>query len=466
MTRYVSTRGAAPALGFLDAALAGLAGDGGLYVPDSWPQLTAVDCENMRDQSYVEAAWRVLTPFVGEDIDGMDLGRMLKRSYSVFESPAVAPLSLLEEGHHLLELYHGPTFAFKDVALQFLGQVFSYELARRDRTVTIVGATSGDTGSAAIHAFAGQPRVKIVILHPKGRVSETQRRQMTTVMAENVHNIAIEGDFDDCQNLVKQMFADAAFRTQVQLSAINSINWARIAAQVVYYVTTSCQLSQGGSPVDFVVPTGNFGNIYAGYVARAMGAPVGRLVAATNRNDILYRFMSSGEMKRAGMEPSLSPSMDIQVSSNFERLLFDLYGRDGAAVAHTMQHFGNGQAYQLDDHLMARLREGFDAGRCDDQETLDTIADIYKKNNRLIDPHTAVGVAVARRYKQRNPGRQVVTLSTAHPAKFEEAVVRATGVLPEMPPALAQLRDLPEKCDVLPNDLARVQDHIRLAVKL
>ncbi len=464
---HISTRGGAPRLGFLDAALAGLATDGGLYVPENWPLLSAEDCANLRHQSYVETAWRVLSPFVGGEIDDGDFVRMLKTAYGCFDHPEVAPLSQLEDGHHLLELYHGPTLAFKDVALQFLGQIFSYELNRRQQRVTIVGATSGDTGAAAIHAFAGQANADIVILHPRGRISEIQRRQMTTATAANVHNIALEGDFDDCQNLVKQMFGDVAFRQDMQLSAINSINWARIAAQVVYYVTASVRLSSGPQDtIDFVVPTGNFGNIFAGYVARAMGAPVGRLIAATNRNDILYRFMNSGEMKRGTMEPSLSPSMDIQVSSNFERLLFDLYDRDGVAVAKTMQHFSAGHPYKLDPLLMDRLRDGFDAGRCDDAETLSTIKNVHAEYGRLIDPHTAVGVHVARQYRQKHPGRRVVTLSTAHPAKFEEAVVKATGVKPALPVRLQHLPAMAERLCVLPNDLAQVQAHIRAVIKV
>lgn len=465
MTVYVSTRGEAAHTGFIGAMMTGLASDGGLYVPQSCPLLSAQECGRLQDSSYIETAHRVLLPFIGRDIDDTVLARLLLRAYASFDHRDIAPVSLLEEGHSLLELYHGPTLAFKDVALQFLGQCFAHVLAQAQRRVTIVGATSGDTGSAAIAAFAGQVNVDIVILHPKGRVSEVQRRQMTTVAAANVHNIAVEGDFDDCQNMVKAMFADEAFRGAVGLSAINSINWARIAAQVVYYVTTALRVkAQTGQSPAFVVPTGNFGNIYAGYVARAMGAPVGRLIAATNRNDILYRFFATGQMKRHGVEPSLSPSMDIQVSSNFERLLFDLFGQRGEAVGQTMRHFSQGGAFQLDDTLMAELRKDFASGRCSDEETLATIGDVYRTTGRLIDPHTAVGVHVARAYRRRYPEQHVVTLATAHAAKFPEAVLQATGVVPQAPAQLADIAAKPERYTTLPADLAAVQAHIIRAV--
>ena len=465
MTVYISTRGKAAHAGFIGAMMAGLASDGGLYVPEICPLLSAEECENLKNQSYVETAWRVLAPFVGKDIDGTTLARLLQRAYKPFNHPDVAPVSVLEDGHFMLELYHGPTLAFKDVALQFLGQCFTHVLAQTGQKVTIVGATSGDTGSAAIAAFANQPNVDIVILHPKGRVSDVQRRQMTTVDAPNVHNIAIEGDFDDCQNMVKAMFADTQFRSDIGLSAINSINWARIAAQVVYYVTTAIKVrAQTGKDPAFVVPTGNFGNIYAGYVARAMGAPVGRLIAATNRNDILYRFFAAGQMKRNAVEPSLSPSMDIQVASNFERLLFDMFDQRGEAVDQTMRHFAQGGAFRLDDTLMNELRKGFGSGRTTDAQTLATINHVYETTGQLIDPHTAVGVHVAREYRQRYPDQPVVTLATAHAAKFPDAVMQATGVMPPVPPQLAGLDARAERYTTLAADLPAVQKHIRAAV--
>ena len=465
MTVYISTRGKAAHAGFTGAMMAGLASDGGLYVPQSCPILSEFECNNLRHQTYVECAWRVLLPFVGRDIDPAVLARLLQRAYRGFSHPDIAPLSKLEAGHYLMELFHGPTLAFKDVALQFLGQLFTHTLAQTGQKVTIVGATSGDTGSAAIAAFAGLPNVDIVILHPKGRVSDVQRRQMTTVTAANVHNIAVEGDFDDCQNIVKAMFADVSFRNDIGLSAINSINWARIAAQVVYYVRAGIEVhAQTGQAPAFVVPTGNFGNIYAGYVARAMGAPVGRLIAATNRNDILYRFFANGQMKRHTVEPSLSPSMDIQVASNFERLLFDLFDQRGEAVDETMRHFGGGGAFQLDDVLMGELRKTFGSGRCDDALTLATISSVYQSSGTLLDPHTAVGVAVAREYRQKYPGETVVTLATAHAAKFPDAVMQATGVVPPVPAQLAGIEDKPERYVTLPADLGTLQTHIRSVI--
>lgn len=466
MSVYISTRGDAPRLRFDDVTLAGLARDGGLYVPQAIPALSREDCENLLHQPYVEAAWRVLLPYASPDVDSTALAQILRRAYAGFRLPEVTRLVKVEEGHQLLELFHGPTFAFKDVALQFLGHLFAHILEKRDTRVTIVGATSGDTGSAAIHAFAGLPNVDIVILHPKGRVSDVQRRQMTTVDAVNVHNVAVEGDFDACQSLVKAMFADTDFRDEIGLSAINSINWARIAAQVVYYVTTAIrvQADTGVAPA-FVVPTGNFGNIYAGYIARLMGAPVGRLIAATNRNDILYRFFATGQMKRHAVEPSLSPSMDIQVASNFERLLFDLFGRKGDAVSQTLQHFQQGGPFKLDDGLMTTVRSVFGSGRCDDEQTLAAIADVHRMTGMAIDPHTAVGVHVARQYRQRYPDTPVVTLATAHPAKFPAAVAQAIGQAPEAPPELVRIMNLPERCATLPADLVALQAHVRRCLR-
>ena len=334
MLGYISTRGAAPRLGFADTALAGLARDGGLYVPETCPKISAEEIDNMSGQNYLEIAWRVILPFVSNDIPSEDLIRLLQKSYKPFADRNITPLRKLDDGFYLQELFHGPTLAFKDVALQFLGQVFDYILAKKRETVTIVGATSGDTGSAAIEAFKNSPHANIVILHPKGRVSDVQRRQMTTVDAPNVHNIAIDGSFDDCQDIVKALFNDLPFRDEMRLSAINSINWARILAQVVYYVYASAKvLGETGKPATFCVPTGNFGNVYAGYIAKSMGAPIDKLIIATNANDILDRFFKTGRMEVRGVTPTISPSMDIQISSNFERLLFDLYARDGGMTA-------------------------------------------------------------------------------------------------------------------------------------
>ena len=464
MPGYISTRGAAPRLNFADAALTGLARDGGLYVPDACPQISAEEFRNMANQNYLEVAWRVIAPFVGEDISAQDLIALLQKSYKGFAHPEKTPLRKLDDGFYVQELFHGPTLAFKDVALQFLGQVFDFILKARGQKVTIVGATSGDTGSAAIEAFKNSPYANIVILHPKGRVSDVQRRQMTTVDAPNVRNIAIEGSFDDCQDMVKAMFGDLAFRDALQLSAINSINWARILAQVVYYVYAGVrvQAETGRAPV-FTVPTGNFGNVYAGYVAKSMGLPVSRLIVATNANDILHRFYTTGRMERRGVVPTISPNMDIQISSNFERLLFDLYGRDGAAVAATMKHFRDKGPFDLSPDIMAQLSSVFASGRKDDAETTAIIRDIYRRYDYVLDPHTAVGIGVAQDWKRARPDDVMVTLATAHPAKFPDAVKAATDVAPELPAHLAGLMTRPERYDVLPADLGKVQDYIRAA---
>ncbi len=457
--RYVSTRGDAPVLGFDDVTLAGLALDGGLYVPEKMPVL---DMAALVGKSYHETAVAVLAPFMAGSVLAGELPDIVAQAYREFEGDDVAPLYQLEEGHDLLELFHGPTLAFKDVALQFLGQVFSRLLAKKQQRVTIVGATSGDTGSAAIHAFADKPNVDIFILHPKGRVSDVQRRQMTTVQATNVYNIVLAGDFDDCQDLVKAMFNDAPFRAQINLSAVNSINWARIAAQVVYYVYASLRVKvRTGKEAAFVVPTGNFGNIYAGYIAKQLGAPIARLIAATNRNDILFRFFATGQMKRDGVTPSLSPSMDIQVSSNFERLLFELFNRQGRAVAETMNHFQKQGPFQIDTAVMENLRKTFGSGRIDDEQTVSIIRDVNAKTGYVLDPHTAVGVGVAQQYRARYPDQPVVTLATAHAAKFPQAVERAIGRAAPLPTALADLMTRPERATDLPNDLLQVQDFIR-----
>lgn len=462
MFGYISTRGNAPRLSFAEAALTGLARDGGLYVPEACPQLSDVDLHSMQTQNYLEVAWRVIAPFVGDDISAQDLIRLLQQSYKGFDNPEKTPLKKLRDGFYVQELFHGPTLAFKDVALQFLGQVFNHILEARGQKVTIVGATSGDTGSAAIEAFKNSPHANIVILHPKGRVSDVQRRQMTTVDAPNVRNIAIEGSFDDCQDLVKAMFGDLAFRDSMALSAINSINWARILAQVVYYVYAGTRVkAETGKAPSFCVPTGNFGNVYAGYVAKSMGLPVERLIVATNANDILHRFYETGRMERRGVVPTISPSMDIQVSSNFERLLFDLYGRDGEKVAATMQHFRSTGPFDIDDTLRAPLAGLFASGRKDDAETTAIIRDIYRQFDYVVDPHTAVGLGVAQDWQHANPDAVMVTLATAHPAKFPDAVKSATDVAPELPAHLQGLMEKPEKYDVLPADLGKVQDYIR-----
>lgn len=467
MFEYISTRGKAPRLDFSGVTLAGLARDGGLYVPESCPLLSSADIPNMAHQTYLEIAWRVILPFVEGAISPQELTKILINSYKSFSHKDIVPLHQMQDNFYLLELFHGPTLAFKDVALQFLGQVFDHILTRSKQKVTIVGATSGDTGSAAIEAFKGKDNANIFILHPHNRVSEVQRRQMTTVQAPNVFNIAIEGSFDDCQDIVKAMFNDHSFRDDMHLSAINSINWARILAQVAYYVFAASRVQgKTGKPVTFCVPTGNFGNVYAGYVARSMGVPIEKLIVATNRNDILHRFFETGQMKAEGVTPSLSPSMDIQISSNFERLLFDLYGRDGAAVDTTMKHFREAGPFQLDADTMKKVKSLFASGRVDDAQTTEIIKRTYQQSGYILDPHTAVGVGVAEEYRKNNPDSVIVSLATAHPSKFPDAVKQAIGIEPELPPHLADLHQRAEKYEVLPADLSRVQRFVRDRIKL
>jgi threonine synthase len=466
MLKYISTRGQAPRLGFADTTLTGLASDGGLYVPEFCPKIEPGEIGNMGNQHYLEIAWRVILPFVSEDLPSEQLFALLKAAYKTFDTKEIAPLKQLEDNLYVLELFHGPTLAFKDVALQFLGQLFDHFLKVRKHRVTIIGATSGDTGSAAIEAFRGKGNVDIFIFHPHKRVSEVQRRQMTTVTDSNVFNVAIDGSFDDCQDLVKAMFNDATFRAEMRLSAINSINWARILAQVVYYIYAGARVhDKTGKPVTFCVPTGNFGNVYAGYVAQSMGLPVEKLLVATNSNDIMHRFFATGRMKMEGVTPSLSPSMDIQISSNFERLLFDLFGRMPKAVEQTMAHFRKVGPFHIDEQVMEGVRKLFASGRMDDAQTLEVIKRTHQKYDYIIDPHTAVGLGVAQAYLEQNPKSAVISLATAHPAKFPEAVKRAIGVEPPLPERLADLYTRPEKYDVLPNDLAKVQEFVRQHAK-
>jgi threonine synthase len=458
--RYVSTRGTAPVLGFEDALLAGLARDGGLYVPERWPSFAATDLRALRGLPYAELARRIMHPFVAGAIDDAAFTRIVEESYAGFGHKAVAPLRQLDANEWLLELFHGPTLAFKDFALQLLGRLFDHVLARRGERVTIVGATSGDTGSAAIEACRDRDSVDIFVLHPRGRVSDVQRRQMTTVLSANVHNIAIDGTFDDCQDLVKAMFNDAGFRDAMRLSAVNSINWARIMAQTVYYFAAGMALGAPDRPIAFSVPTGNFGDVFAGYVAHRMGLPVAQLVVATNTNDILARFFATGEMSTRPVVPTISPAMDIQVSSNFERLLFDMLGRDGRMVSQLMQGFRASGSMHVTGAVLDESRRLFDAARLDDDGTRATIRAVLAETGALIDPHSAVGVQ-AGRICRRDPSVPLVTLSTAHPAKFPEAVEQATGIRPALPPRLAGLFEKPERFEVLPNDIGRVMEFVR-----
>jgi len=459
--KYVSTRGLAPPLDFGDVLLAGLAPDGGLYVPEVWPRFSLSEfvAEYGADASYATLAVEVMWPYVEGSIDHDDFAAMVVETYATFDHPDVVPLRNLGDRGYLLELFHGPTLAFKDVALQLVGRLFDHELSRRDDHVTIVAATSGDTGSAAIHAVRDRDAIEIFVLHPHQRTSLLQRKQMTTVVADNVHNIAIEGTFDDCQDLVKAMFADEGFRASVHLSAVNSINWARVMAQIVYYWWAALRLGRIDAPVAFAVPTGNFGNVFAGFCARRMGLDVSQFVVGSNRNDILTRFFETGEMTLGDVEPTVSPSMDIQVSSNLERLLFELLGRDGQAVAELFTVFREDGTAVVDPYRLGALRETWDAARVDDETTLNMISAVVADTGVLVDPHTAVGLAAAQLVGRAGEAPMVV-MATAHPAKFTDAIRDATATEPSLPPALEGLADLAEHYDVLPNDLAVVQDHI------
>jgi len=458
--KYVSTRGQAPELEFEDALLTGLARDGGLYVPAEWPRWTESEIASLAGLTYEETAFRVMRPYIGAAIADKDLREMIAAAYASFRHEAVVPLRQMAANDWLLELFHGPTLAFKDVAMQILARLFDHVLAAKGRRITVVGATSGDTGSAAIEAFRGRDTTDIFILHPKGRVSEVQRRQMTTVLDKNVHNIAVEGSFDDCQALVKAMFNDHAFRDEVSLAGVNSINWGRVMAQIVYFFTSAVALGAPHRPVSFSVPTGNFGDIFAGFVAAKMGLPIEKLIVATNVNDILARTLETGRYEVGKVVATISPSMDIQVSSNFERLLFDAYGQDGAAVTRLMQGLSQSGAFEIDAEPMSMIRERFAAARVDEAETAETIRKTLEETEELVDPHSAVGLAAAARLRG-HAGVPMVTLATAHPAKFPDAVKKATGIHPDLPPAMSDLFEREERLTALPNDLAAIETFIR-----
>ena len=454
---YISTRGTAPVLRFDEAMMTGLARDGGLYVPEAVPVMPQAEIAALAGLRYEETAFRVMRPFLGGTFADDEFRRLIATAYAGFGHAARAPLVQLDSNHFLLELFHGPTLAFKDFAMQLIGQLFQAALARSGERVTIVGATSGDTGSAAIEAFRGLTNVDVFILYPHGRVSEVQRRQMTTPVESNVHAIAMSGDFDDCQARVKDMFNDFTFRDEVRLAGVNSINWARVLAQVVYYVYAAVALGAPGRPVSFTVPTGNFGDIFAGSIARQMGLPIEKLVIATNQNDILDRAMRSGDYRTHGVRPSISPSMDIQVSSNFERALFDAYGRDGAAVAELMAELKQG-GFHISPNAMTTLAAQFASGRCSEEETLDTIRRTFAQTGEVLCPHSAVGVKVAEEHLGTVP---MITLATAHPAKFPDAVEAAIGQRPALPPRMADLFDRPERVTRAPDDLAALEALIR-----
>ncbi len=455
--RYISTRGTAPVLTFEEAMLTGLARDGGLYVPEDVPALTHAQIAAMAGRSYEDIAYDVMRPFIGETFTDDQFRDLIARAYAGFGHAARAPLVQLDANHFLLELFHGPTLAFKDFAMQLIGQMFQAALSRSGDRVTIVGATSGDTGSAAIEAFRGLDAVDVFILYPHGRVSEVQRRQMTTPTESNVHALAVDGDFDDCQAMVKDMFNDFTFREEVKLAGVNSINWGRVLAQVVYYFTAAVSLGAPHRAVSFTVPTGNFGDIFAGYIAKQMGLPIADLVVATNRNDILHRTLETGAYTKEGVTPTISPSMDIQVSSNFERALFDAYARDGAAVAGQMEDLKKG-GFQISQGAYQMLKDTFKSGRASEEETQAAIKSYRVNHGELLCPHTAVGVHVAAPHLGTTP---MVTLATAHPAKFPDAVKAASGVAAPLPPRMADLYDRPERVTRVSGELAAIQAVIR-----
>ncbi len=452
--RYVSTRGTAPVLSFEEAMLTGLARDGGLYVPSEIPTLSQGEIAAMAGLSYEEIAFRVMRPFIGDTFADAEFGDLIDKAYAGFGHAARAPLKQLQPNHFLLELFHGPTLAFKDFAMQLIGQLFQAALARRGDRVTIVGATSGDTGSAAMEAFRGLENVDVFILFPHGRVSDVQRRQMTTVTEDNAHALALTGDFDDCQARLKDMFNHFEFRDRVKLAGVNSINWARVLAQVVYYFSAAVCLGAPHRPVSFCVPTGNFGDIFAGYIAKRMGLPIEKLVIATNQNDILHRTMVSGGYTTEGVTPSISPSMDIQVSSNFERALFEAYDRDGGAVAQLMDQLKSDGGFGISQGAIGQLRETFASGRASEADTSAMIKRALPEMGELLCPHTAVGVHVAQDHLGSTP---LVTLATAHPAKFPDAVEAATGIRPALPERMGDLFDRPERMRRVENDLTAIE---------
>ncbi|WP_348648182.1 threonine synthase [Rhizobium sp. ARZ01] len=456
--KYISTRGEAPSLGFCDALLAGLASDGGLYVPQEWPTFSKKQIRAMRGMSYQEIAFTVLSPFVDGEIDGKVFRSMIDGAYATFRHPAIAPLVQTGPNEFILELFHGTTLAFKDVAMQLLARLMDHVLAERGQRATIVGATSGDTGGAAIDAFAGRDRTDIFILFPHGKVSPVQQRQMTTSTDGNVHALAVKGTFDDCQNLVKAMFNDKGFRERMQLSGVNSINWARIMAQIVYYFTSAVALGAPDKKISFTVPTGNFGDIFAGFVAKRMGLPIDRLVIATNDNDILARTLKTGRYEMREVVATTSPSMDIQISSNFERLLFEASDRDPAEIRSLMGGLKQSGAFQIGDRALKAIRKEFRAGRATQKQVAKTIAETLEKTGYLLDPHTATGVFVSA--KNARAASPMVTLATAHPAKFPAAVKSASGIDPALPTWLADMMQREERYEILEPELAKVEAYI------
>ncbi|PIR39225.1 MAG: threonine synthase [Alphaproteobacteria bacterium CG11_big_fil_rev_8_21_14_0_20_39_49] len=457
--KYISTRGKAPVLSFEDAVIAGLASDGGLYVPESVPTFSKDEMASFKGLSYEELMLKIITPFIEDEIPQSILQDIIKESYSQFRDADIAPVKKIAENEYLLELFHGPTMAFKDFALQFLGRIFDYILTKRNQDAVIVGATSGDTGSAAIEGCRHSKHVQIYIMHPFNRVSDVQRKQMTTVLADNVHNIALEGNFDDCQHIVKELFADQGFLNGQNLVAVNSINWCRIMAQIVYYFYAGLKLGSPEKEMIFSVPTGNFGDIFAGFLAKKMGLPIKQLIVATNKNDILHRFFESNDYSRGGLEKTLSPSMDIQVSSNFERYLFYLYNQDAERIGEIMKRFKAGEGISVEVEKLAEAQKIFSSLSIDDDTTCETIRQVFGESGEIIDPHTATGVRAARdkAVKGSNP---IITIATAHPAKFPEAIEKSGVDEAKLPEYLSGLMVAEERYEVLANDIDAVKKFI------
>ncbi len=455
--RYISTRGQAEALDFEKVLLAGLAGDGGLYVPETLPKWDADFLRGLQGKSYEEIAHAVIAPFTAGCFTSDELRELISKTYANFRHTARAPLKQIGDDLWLCELHTGPTLAFKDFAMQLIGNFYTTVLARRNERLTIIGATSGDTGSAAIEAFKGLDNVDVFILFPKGRVSDVQQRQMTTSAAANVYAMAVEGDFDDCQALVKASFNDHEFRDEIRLGGVNSINWGRVMAQIIYYVSTAVSLGAPDRKISFSVPTGNFGDIYAGYLAKQMGLPIDRLVIATNQNDILHRTVQTGKHFKDGVKPSISPSMDIQISSNFERLLFDLYDRNSQEIVSLMKALETG-GFELSGDALKALRNNFDSENCSEVETFAEIKRVFDETGELLCPHSAVGAHAARKAKDKVP---MVALATAHAAKFPDAVKEATGMSPDLPPFLADIMTRDERLDIIANDFDVLKSYVR-----
>jgi threonine synthase len=464
--KYYSTRDTTKEFGFEETLLHGLAHDGGLYLPQKWPSLDSAQVNRLKNKPYTHVAASIMKSYAYPEISEDEIARLAHATYGphFFTHPDIAPLIQIEDNLWIMELFHGPTLAFKDYALQLLGNLFDYILEKRNERVTIIGATSGDTGSAAIEACAGSKNIDIFILHPKGRTSEVQRKQMTTVDAPNVHNIALEGTFDDCQAAVKELFADATFRQDMNLSAVNSINWARICAQIVYYVYGSLALGSQDKPVNFAVPTGNFGNVFAAYCARKMGIPIDKLIIGTNDNDILTRFFETGKMQKGKVVPTISPSMDIQISSNFERYLFELTGKNTKTLTDLMQQFKTKGAFSVSEDMREQAQKDFTAYRCNTEETLQTIKKIYAGTGYILDPHTAVGVHAAMQEKG-NCNSPIIALACAHPAKFPDAVKKAIGKTADVPERLERVMSMPEFMTPMPPDIAMLKTFIRQHVK-